>query len=412
MLSGLGIQGRNTLSMRTMLVVASWSLAIAGTAGAAASGRPDSTSASPSAEAPAYPAAVIVSTPADFPRGRISGYMFGDLYYNMAGDPHHLYDTKGVDQGQVNIDGKKNIGKDLNGAQLRRGYFQLDNDLTPHFSTRFRLEVDGKELTSGGKLGVFVKNAYLLSKSVLPRMDVYFGEITTPSFENSEAFWQYRSVEKTIVDFLGLRPSSDLGIEIKGFADPDHHLGYAAMMGDGPGQKPETDRFKTWYLSLPARFGDLRVEPAVDYQVVRVNPNLTAVSDTTVNNDQATYKLFAGYEFRRCALGVEAFSRLNHGGAKPNAELRGISVFGRGSIRPTLGAFARFDQFQNDVNKPNRVDFQLWIAGLDWQPIKDIHIMPNVEATQYLRQGTAVVPSHHDLQARITFYYLFSRPQS
>ena len=393
--------------MRTRLP---WAFLILVAATPAAAQMPASTPPD-SAVAPP-PVVQVTPTAPDFPRGKISGLMFGDLYYNAAGDPRHLYDTKGVDQGQTNIDGKKMIGRDLNGVQMRRVYFQLDNDLTARLATRFRLEVDSKELTSGGKIGAFVKNAYLLTKQVVPRADLYFGLLSTPTFENSEAFWQYRSIEKTTIDFLGLRPSSDLGLELKGYADPGHHIGYAAMVGDGQGQKPENDRFKTWYLSLPVRYGDLRIEPYVDYQVIRVNPNLTAVSDTVANNDQATYKLFAGYEFRRWALGVEGFTRLNHGGAKPNAELRGLSVFARGTLRPTLAAYGRFDGFMNDVNKANRVDLQLWIAGLDWQPIKDVHVMPNVEATQYVAKGTGVVPPHHDVQARVTFYYLFSRPQN
>lgn len=394
------------MNLRALSLAAALVAAIPCAALSGASAAPDSSATAPP------PVVVAAPTPPDFPRGKISGYMFGDLYYNLVGDPHHLYDTKGVDQGQVNIDGKKAIGKDLNGTQLRRAYFQLDNDLTARFSTRFRLEMDGKELSSGGKLGVFVKNAYLLSKSVLPRCDLYFGELTTPTFETSEAFWQYRSIEKTMIDFLGLRPSSDLGLELKGYADPAHHIGYAAMMGDGPGQKPETDRFKTWYLAVPARFGDLRVEPYVDYQSVRANPNKTVVSDTVAVLDQATYKLFTGYEFKRWAVGAEVFTRLNHGGAKPNAELRGLSLFGRGTLRPTLAVFARFDGLKNDIHTAKRVDPQMWIAGVDWQPLKDIHIMPNVEATQYVAQGGAVVPPHHDLQARVTFYYLFSRPQN
>jgi len=367
---------------------------------------PDSSAAPPAWTPPP------TSTPADFPRGKISGYAFGDLYWNVAGDPRHLYNAAGVDQGQPNIDGKKVIGKDLNGVQFRRIYFQLDNDLTPRIATRFRLEMDGKELTSGGKLGVDVKNAYVQAKSVYPRGDFFFGELSTPTYDNSEAFWQYRSIEKTIVDFWGFRPSSDLGVELKGYADPDHHIGYVAMMGDGNGQKPETDRFKTWYASLPVRFGDLRIEPYADYQSVRVDPNASAVSDTAANNDLALYKIFAGYEFRRWALGGEAFSRLKHGGAKANSEARGCSLFARAAFAGTIGGFARFDQFSPDVRTANRVDVQLWMAGVDWQPIKDVHVMPNVEGTQYVRRGTAVVPPHHDLQARLTFYYLFSRPQS
>jgi hypothetical protein len=38
--------------------------------------------------------------------------------------------------------------------------------------------------------------------------------------------------------------------------------------------------------------------------------------------------------------------------------------------------------------------------------------MPNIEAMEYIDKGTAVAPGQHDLQARITFYYRYSRPQS
>ncbi len=369
---------------------------------------PSDSSSSP----PPLPYSQIVQTPPDYPRGRISSLLFGDLYWNAVGDPRHFYDARGADQGQVNIDGKKNITRDLNGAQIRRVYFQLDNDLTARVATRFRLEVDGKELTSGGKLGVFLKNGYLQAKSVFPRADFLFGEINTPTFDNAEAFWQYRAVEKTVGDFWGLRPSSDLGLELKGYLDGDHRFGYAAMVGDGTGQKPETDRFKTVYFAVPLHLGDLRLEPYVDYQPVRVDAGRLAVSDTVANNDQATYHLFAGYEFRRFAVGAEAYDRVLHGGARANVEPRAGSLFVRGMVAGPLSAYARVDQYAPDHHAPNRVDVRLWIAGLDWQPIRDLHVLPNIEETQYLSRGTAVGPPHHDLQARITFLYLVSRPQS
>jgi hypothetical protein len=305
------------MSVRTWFTAAALAVAIASAGPSPAPAQSPADSAALAAPA-MIPITALPQPQPDFPRGRVSGYMFGDLYYNLAGDPKHLYDSKGVDQGQPNIDGKKNIGRDLTGVQMRRAYFQLDNDLTARVSTRFRLELDGKELTSGGKLGVFVKNAYLQLRSVIPRGDVLFGELSTPTFESAEAFWQYRSVEKTLADFWGVRSSSDLGLQLRGWLDGDHHAGYNAMIGDGSGQKPETDRFKTFYLGVPLRWGDLRLEPYVDYQAVRVNAGRAAVSDTVVNNDQATYKIFAGYEFRRWALGVEALTRVNHQAGKPN----------------------------------------------------------------------------------------------
>ena len=368
-----------------------------------------------SAEAPAIQAPTAPPTPPDFPRGRISGYLFGDLYYNVSGDPNHVYNAAGVDAGNVSIDGVRPITEDLNGLLIRRIYFQLDNDLSIKYATRFRIEMDSRALTSDGKIGAFVKNAYLQAKSVLPRSDFFFGMINTPTWENSEEFWGYRSIEKTIADFRGFASSSDLGVSLKGFADPDHRLGYTAMIGTGTGQRPETDRYKRWYFTLPVKVGELRLEPYVDYQGVRVNANTAAPLDpdsAAINQDQATWKIFAGYEFHRFGLGLEAVTRVNHRSGAPNQEPRGISLFARGTLSPTVAAFARVDQWEPDHRAANRVDQRLWIAGVDWQPFRDVHVMPNIEAMDYIEKGTAVGPSQHDLQARITFYYRYSRPQS
>ena len=345
------------------------------------------------------PPVPVQATDPDFPRGRISGYMFGDYYYNATGDPVHHYSAAGADSGKVNIDGSPNIGKDLNGIQLRRVYFQLDNDLSIKFSTRFRLELDGKELTSGGKLGVFVKTAYLQIKNIIPRGNFFFGETAPPTFENSEEFWQYRSIEKTIVDFRGIAPSSDLGVNLKGFVDGGHKIGYSAMVGNGPGQKPETNRYKRFYFGLPLNFvRDLKIEPYVDYEM--------GVNGT----DKALYKLFAGYELKKAAIGAEIVDQVAHSSTGPNTEPFGFSVFARMAPSPTLAGYARYDRWQPNTRAANRVDSDLIIAGMDWQPYKDVHVMPNVEATQYRARGTAVAPAHHDTQARLTFYYRFSKP--
>lgn len=401
---------RGPMSRPALVLAVVLSLASPGTAPAQSPDAPPDSLAALEPLAP--PDVPVVASPPDFPRGRVSGIAFADLYYNLVGDPTHRYDAKGVDQGQVNVDGRKPIGRDLSGAQFRRVYFQLDNDLTARVATRLRLEVDGKELSSGGKLGVFVKNAYLQVKSVIPRGDFLVGELTTPMFEGVETFWQYRAVEKTIADFWGLRSSSDLGLQLRGWADADHHVGYNLMVGNGSGQKPEGDRFKVVYFSAPVRWGGLRLEPYADYQSVRVNAGGAAVSDTVANNDQSTWKVFAGYEFRRWALGAEALARVNRLAGRPNQEPRGYSVFARATFHPRLVGFARLDHWQPDKRATDRVDTQLWIAGLDWQPVRDVHVMPNVEATQYLRRGAGRPPAQHDLQARITFHYLFSRPQS
>src|SRR5262252_394972 len=209
-------------------------------------------------------AQTVTPTAPDYPRGRISGYMFGDYYYNNAGDPHHGYNAAGADSGQVQIDGNKVITKDLNGLQFRRLYVQLDNDLSARYSTRVRLEADGKSLTSDGKLGVNVKALYVQAKSVLPRMDLYAGLVSVPFFDVTEEFWAYRSIEKVLPDFRGYSPSADFGLEVKGFFDGNKVFGYTGLVGNGTGQKNETNRQKRVSGSLPVKWQDLHLEPYVD----------------------------------------------------------------------------------------------------------------------------------------------------
>lgn len=379
----------------------------------------DSTSTSlnsnPAAQAMMPPPA---STPPDFPRGRISGLVFADAYYNVDGISTHTYNSSGADQGSALIDGTHPITQDLNGIFLRRVYFQLDNDLTVRFATRFRLEVDSRSLTADGKITPFVKNAYVLAKSAIPRGDFYFGMLNTPAFENIEDFWQYRSIEKTLGDFRGLQPAADLGAELKGWMDSDHRVGYSAMIGNGAGQRPEGDRFKRFYVNVPIHVGDLRVEPYADFQAMRVNlgPKVPAHTDSLeANQDGATFRIFAGYEFRRFALGGEAISRETSHLNASKTEQRGYSIFGRSMIHPKFGVVVRFDQWQSDANNPNRVDSQLWIAGVDWVPTPDLRVQPNLEIVRYDKVGNpaaASVPGQNDFQARITFYYRFSKPQS
>jgi hypothetical protein len=342
----------------------------------------------------------------DFPRGHISGYIFGDYYYNLNGDPNHSYNASGTDALPANIDKSdantgqpKLIGKDLNGTQVRRVYFQLDNDLSIKYSTRFRLEADSKSLTSDGKLGVAVRCAYLQVKNVLPRTAFLVGVLSTPIWESAEDFWAYRSAEKTIADFRGLGSSSDIGVQLKGYADDGHRVGFNAVLGDGNGNKPEDNRYKKAYFSLPLRpTDDIRLEPYVDYEWVAGGA------------DRATYKVFAGYEGGKYSLGTELVDRVNHQITGRNKEPLGLSFFGRYKLVEKATLFGRYDRWQPNTRAADRIDTDMYVAGVDWQPYKDVHVMPNIEAAQYRARGVIAGPSHNDMQARVTFYYKFAKP--
>jgi len=140
------------------------------------------------------------------------------------------------------------------------------------------------------------------------------------------------------------------------------------MIGDGNGQKPETDRFKRLYFSLPMRLGDFRFEPYADYQSVRVNlpaQGGVATDSMAVDNDQPTWKAFAGYEFGGVRdRGRGPRSRQSPGTrADPRSRVRiGVRTW---DADATVAAFARFDHWAVRPRAANRVDSRLWIAGVD-----------------------------------------------
>jgi hypothetical protein len=254
-------------------------------------------------------------------------------------------------------------------------------------------------LTSDEKIGVNIKNAYVQVKDVIPRGDFLFGIIGTPTWAVSEPVYGYRSIEKTITDFRGLGGSTDLGVQMTGFADEGKRVGYNLTLGNGRGQRPEDNRYKKVYASLPLRPAPhVTVEPYADYEWVPGGA------------DKATYKLFAGFEPGRGAIGVEVVDRVNHRTGARNTEPFGISLFGRYAAHEKATVFARYDRWQPDTRAADRIDGDLYIVGVDWTAAKGVHVMPNVEATQYRARGSAVAPAHHDVQARVTFFYIFAGP--
>ncbi|MDX1701056.1 MAG: porin, partial [Melioribacteraceae bacterium] len=184
----------------------------------------------------------------DEPKGKIHGYMFGDYYYNFARDNDASSISNAAEKGE----------KDFNGFQFRRVYLGYDYTINKTFSTRLRLEANQSELTSGGKVGFFIKDAYLKWKNIFAGTDVVVGMSPPPTFSISESYWGYRSLAKTIMDLRKIAPSRDFGIALKGKIS--NGVKYWVMAANGEGNKPETNKEKRVY-------GHLAFEPVKNLAV-------------------------------------------------------------------------------------------------------------------------------------------------
>lgn len=335
--------------------------------------------------------------------GKFSGYMFGDYYYNIERD------TGIANIPDVAIGG----AKDLNGFEFRRIYLTYDNEISSNFSARVRLEADQIANTSDGKIGVFIKDAFVTWKNIFEGSNLIFGMQPSPSFEVSESFWGFRFIEKTIMDMRGITPSRDIAIALRGRFDKEEKLRYWVMFGNGSGSRPETDRYKRFYSWLqysPSKdftftlYADYNFRPKIESPV---NPG------TQVSNSDYTVTAFAGYMKKDVySIGIEAFQNFRENGFVENGALKtlmktGISVSGTYFFSPQYSLMGRYDYFNpamnNDAVKRQR---NLFITSFNYKPVDRLILSPNIiiETYQTTETGRVIKPS---VTGRFTVNYTF-----
>jgi hypothetical protein len=342
-------------------------------------------------------------------QGKFSGYMFGDYYYNVGRDAVNLPTSNVASPAG---------GQNYSAFQLRRAYFTYDNDINEQFTSRFRLEADQGAGTSAvtngdqvgsGKIGVFVKDAYLTWKNVFAGSNLIFGMQPTPAYEVSEAAWGYRSLEKTIGDLRSFVDSRDLGISLKGKITDDGMFNYWVMVGNGAGtSKPETDQYKRYYAHI-------QIKPMTNLQATVYADFKDAAGNTAGSTSTWTEAAFVGYsEPFSFNINAEVFiaqksnSFTAVGATSPSAlNATGYSVFGSVYVLPELAVVARYDNYDPNTDGSMTYDARNYIiAGLSWKVDKNVSIIPNVlyETYETPKGGKDIDPS---ITARVTMYYVF-----
>jgi len=348
---------------------------------------------------------------------KIDGVVFADYGYNL----------------ENNIAAEK----DRNAFQFRRIYFTYENNLSASIKVRFRLESEHAGFGSTSKINPFVKHAYIEWSNLIPQHKLYLGIAETNAFKNSEEYWGYRSIEKTVMDLNKISSSADMGLALKGDLNKLFHHWLTFMNGTGYGAS-EGDRFKKIGYALwltPVR--GLIIEGYIDYE--KQNPAelqtaavMSAGKDYAGSTGYITWKGFVGYDRPSYTIGAEYFQRTNQNSGiengviadgklvsydKSNVVKSGYSIFGS-LITPLPGVkvYARYDSY--DPNSSETVytkfssgklggsglddDNSLFIMGLDYIPMADLHIMPNLMVKSYAKSE-----NKKDITGRLTLYAKF-----
>lgn len=342
------------------------------------------------------------------PGGKFSGLMYSDYYYNFSRDA--LFG--GTPPPNAAVSSNAPGATAMQAFQIRRVYLTYDYEIAEQLTTRFRLEVDQAANASNGKIGSFVKDAYLKWKNIFAGSDLIVGIQPTPTYDVSEAAWGYRSLEKTIMDLRGIVPSRDQGVSLKGKLTGNGSVNYWLMFANNSANSPETDKYKRYY-------GHIQVKPLTGLQAT-LNIDYRAAADirnrftnTSVSNDILTSSLFMSYgEAGKYSLAVEGFMMSTSNGYDNGTSLAsksglGISVFGNLNLSSDLVLVGRFDNYDPNTDETAAGDVRNYIiGGLDWKVAKNVSIIPNVLYETYEAPRTGSAPDA-SLTGRVTFYYTF-----
>ena len=404
------------------------------------------------------------------PGGKLWGYAFGDLAYKGSADSTNGGGRSGSNQ-------YSKVPANANLFQWRRIYLGYNYDISPKFSAEFLLAAEDDfnntalvnqgpgDVLTDGKFSPYVKLANIRWKGIFKNADFVFGQMNTPAFakqgnnaQTAEEVWGYRSIERTITD-IQRTPSYDFGASLQGTFDNKGNFGYVAMVANGQSAKPENDMFKAFYGDLFAKFMNKRLVMDLyqDYQKLNwtyyTNSAIGGKAMVPYHHDRNLTKFFIAYTVPKFTVGVEAFMNTLMGdvvvkGKDGNTYYRttkamGQSIFVKGRIyKEKLGFFARFDNFDPTGNLSNITgdvalnpkSYSVSTAqydpttkqtfatfGLDFTPMKNIHIMPNVWVNTYdcALSGSGTQPyslntngtasKGTDAVYRLTFYYIYGK---
>lgn len=311
-----------------------------------------------------------------------SGYMMGDYYYVAQNN-------------NAEIEGQ-------NGFWFRRIYFTQDNKLSDEFQVRLRLELGSPgDFTSSSKIEPFLKDGYL--KWMKSGHSITFGLSSTPTFEYIESIWGYRSVEKTPADIYKLGSSRDFGLSFQGKLDQAKKISYNFMVSNGSGTKAETSKGKKVMFALGYQLtSSFSFEFYSDYD------------DRPGKANRNSFQGFLAYKTKNYRLGLQLLQQKRQQDRGEDQEIRMLSVFGATKLKEKLWTFARFDRSFDPVPEGPTISylpvngsskFNFLVAGIDFRPIPQVQLMPNVEMVFYdksngVRPGTDIIP-------RFSFYYIW-----
>lgn len=264
-------------------------------------------------------------------------------------------------------------GNTNNAFEISRAYFGYGYNFSPDFSGKVVFDVANTAGLSPSAFTVFLKNAYAEYSHGIVKANL--GLVGTTMFSLQESVWGKRYLYKSFQDQYGFGSSADLGASVKLQFIPEVSLDLAMFNGEGykKVQADSTMQFAAGLTVQPVK--NLFVRAYYDYTDKQ--------SYLASKVAQTSFNVFVGYKSNKGTIAAEYNSQNGNKNTK-DRNWSGISVYGTVPVAKQFTAIARFDNLSSKkigtstTGWNTSTDGQVYIAGVEYAPVKGIQITPNI----------------------------------
>lgn len=256
-------------------------------------------------------------------------------------------------------------GKSQSAFGITRAYLGYEYHFSKAFYAKIILDV-GDPKSSAFQMTAFLKNAYIeYSKN---KFTASFGMISTTQFKVSEKIWELRYIERTFQDAYRFNSSADLGFNLDYQFTPFLSADFSVINGEGY-KKIQSDEY------VRPGFG-ITLKPV---QSITARVFADVMGGAIKQQSLASYLAYTG---KFLTLGAEYNYQKNRS-MLAGQDIYGPSLYALVKPRENFKLFFRFDDLRSKVlegeNNPWHFDNdgQLWMAGLEFNPLKGVKIAPN-----------------------------------
>ncbi|MDU1892395.1 MAG: hypothetical protein E6767_17050 [Dysgonomonas sp.] len=235
--------------------------------------------------------------------------------------------------------------------------------------------------TSSDGLEVYLRNAFINWND--QGFNINVGQIGLMQFSIQEKYWMHRYIMKSFQDLNKMAPSVDLGITAE--YKLNEYISADLSLTNGEGykkvKKDDNMRYAAGVSLHPIKNTIFRIYADIYNDDENLRDALPSEDIESKYKNQYSLSLFAGYQDERISGGAE-YNRVYNKGFIESKDYYGYSFYTSVKVAPKWRAYARYDLMDSTTpssfGEPwNSLDGQLIMAGIEFQPVKQLKIAPN-----------------------------------